>query len=630
MTDLVKYAGAIARELFGGKADAGLSDATHLRYGAISINLTNAKYFDADADEGGDLPSLVAYMKGFENGEADKWIAEVASRADEERKRLSAEAIDRDLPLDTSPGRDLDTERLLIGALILQPSEIGHVIEELEPSDFAEPVHRDVYNTILESHNREEMITLPGVVNTLGGDDGQEVVEGFTITQYLVRLAADAPTGVEFLTQAREMGKTIHLKAEERLRSIDDYEKEVERDIAAQKARFKLRAFNDVIMTNAPVYRLRGILPRTGLAVVWGPPKCGKSFWLYDVCMHIALGWEYRGRKVDQGNVVYLVLEGESGYAARVQAFRQRFIGGAPTTIPLYDIVTRIDLTKDHVQLIKDVKAQLGDQPLAVMAIDTLNRSLHGSENSDEDMGKYIKACDAIREAFGCLIVLVHHCGVAGERPRGHTSLTGACDAQIAVRKDSSDNVVVKVEHMKDGKSGEELINRLEWVQVAAEWDGEPIGSCVVVDQSGQGASAGFKAKPHEMTFMRCLLECLDEHGVPPSSVHGLILPKSIDKVVDFKFMREKFWQSSTQLQVDEDEKKHDARIRQDLSRAGKWLSMGGVIGVYKPTKSAQYIWWTGRPVAGLKTRAQATEDAKTTADEAKAPLPADAGDIDG
>jgi hypothetical protein len=26
--------------------------------------------------------------------------------------------------------------------------------------------------------------------------------------------------------------------------------------------------------------------------------------------MHIALGWEYRGRKVKQGAVVYLVLEG--------------------------------------------------------------------------------------------------------------------------------------------------------------------------------------------------------------------------------------------------------------------------------------------------------------------------------
>jgi hypothetical protein len=31
--------------------------------------------------------------------------------------------------------------------------------------------------------------------------------------------------------------------------------------------------------------------PRVGLILVWGPPKCGKSFWTFDTVMHIALGW---------------------------------------------------------------------------------------------------------------------------------------------------------------------------------------------------------------------------------------------------------------------------------------------------------------------------------------------------
>jgi len=26
---------------------------------------------------------------------------------------------------------------------------------------------------------------------------------------------------------------------------------------------------------------------------------------------------------------------------------------------------------------------------------------------------------------------VIHHCGINGDRPRGHTSLTGAADAQI-------------------------------------------------------------------------------------------------------------------------------------------------------------------------------------------------------
>jgi hypothetical protein len=71
---------------------------------------------------------------------------------------------------------------------------------------------------------------------------------------------------------------------------------------------------------------------------------------------------------------------------------------------------------------------------------------------SDSIMAAYIKAADAIREAFDCALVIIHHCGVDGTRPRGHTSLTGAADAQIAVSRDeATDHVVSKVDWMKDG-----------------------------------------------------------------------------------------------------------------------------------------------------------------------------------
>ena len=63
-----------------------------------------------------------------------------------------------------------------------------------------------------------------------------------------------------------------------------------------------------------------------GSVVVWGPPKCGKSFWTFDLMMHVALGWEYRGRRVQQGAVVYLALEGGHGFRARVEAWRRRHL----------------------------------------------------------------------------------------------------------------------------------------------------------------------------------------------------------------------------------------------------------------------------------------------------------------
>jgi AAA domain len=71
-----------------------------------------------------------------------------------------------------------------------------------------------------------------------------------------------------------------------------------------------------------------------------------------------------------------------------------------------------------------DIHRQLGHGTSpAVVYIDTLNRSLVGSESFDEDMAAYIRATDAIRDTFDCLVVIVYHCGHGGDRPRGHSSL---------------------------------------------------------------------------------------------------------------------------------------------------------------------------------------------------------------
>ena len=77
------------------------------------------------------------------------------------------------------------------------------------------------------------------------------------------------------------------------------------------RTRFALTRFADIkALDSDEDYSVKGLLPRSGLAVVWGPPKCGKSFWTFDLLMHVALGWEYRGYRVRQGPVIYICLEG--------------------------------------------------------------------------------------------------------------------------------------------------------------------------------------------------------------------------------------------------------------------------------------------------------------------------------
>lgn len=90
------------------------------------------------------------------------------------------------------------------------------------------------------------------------------------------------------------------------------------------KRRSPLTRFDQIRLSTAPPYLVKGLIPRSGLVVIWGPANSGKSFLIFDLAAHVALGWPYRDQKVNKGTVVYLVLEGEHGIRARVEAFRHR------------------------------------------------------------------------------------------------------------------------------------------------------------------------------------------------------------------------------------------------------------------------------------------------------------------
>ena len=177
------------------------------------------------------------------------------------------------------------------------------------------------------------------------------------------------------------------------------------------------------------------------------------------------------------------------------EAFRHQLHSELPEDVPFFLQPVTLDLVKDHAELIEVVRATLGGTTPVAIVLDTLNRSLVGSESSDTDMSNYVRAADAIRDAFGCSVLVVHHCGINDSRPRGHTSLTGAADAQLAVKRDGGGNIFVTVEFMKDGTNGESIASRLEAVEVGTDEDGEPITSCVVVASEACSAKTPKRGK---------------------------------------------------------------------------------------------------------------------------------------
>jgi hypothetical protein len=276
---------------------------------------------------------------------------------------------------------------------------------------------------------------------------------------------------------------------------------------------FPLLAFKDVRLDLAwRNYLVKGLLPRSGLAVIWGPPKCYKSFWAMDVALFIARGCEYRGHRVQQAPVVYIMLEGREGLGARKEALARHY---GIDDAPLYFITTTLDLSKQSAALARAIEEQLdGIKPGAIF-VDTLNRSLVGSESRDEDMAAYLAGAGQLEQTFSCLVAIVHHCGIDASRPRGHTSLTGAVEVQLRVERVADLQVLVTVEAAKDIPEGAEIASRLQVTELGLDEDGDPQTSLIVLPidaDAPQPSSRYGKSKPKKLTMgQRCMQDAINE-----------------------------------------------------------------------------------------------------------------------
>jgi len=286
---------------------------------------------------------------------------------------------------------------------------------------------------------------------------------------------------------------------------------------------FVLVRSKDVKLDTRPRCIIDGLIPKDGLVVIWGPPKCGKSFWAFDLLQHAALGWEYRGRAVEQGAVVYIACEGEQGIGARNTAFRQDKLPDDDDQ-PFYLLTTRLNLPAQIVQLASDIAEQVPEQTCAAIVLDTLNRSIGGSESNDEDMSAYVAAADVLRERFACAVIIVHHCGVDATRPRGHTSLTGAVDAQIAIKRDAANKIITLIEWMKDGPEGDTFSSQLQRVDLGRDDNGLTISSCIVAAAEAEPTSFVKKTKLSDgaKIALKQLNSAIAQHGEPIPSASGV------------------------------------------------------------------------------------------------------------
>lgn len=229
---------------------------------------------------------------------------------------------------------------------------------------------------------------------------------------------------------------------------------------------------------------VRGLLQENKLSVIYGRSNCGKTFFATDLCFHIALGWEWRGRRVGRGAVVYAALEGASGLSNRIAAFGKRYNQIPDNFAVVPCAINLLDPTEDvpaFIHLVGNVARDLGD--VKIIVIDTLARATAGGdENSGQDMGLLVKHCTELQQTTGAHVCLIHHSGKdQAKGMRGHSSLQAAIDTEIEVTRDPEELYsLVEAVKQRDLPMDFKIAFVLESMILGENRYGEPVTSCVV------------------------------------------------------------------------------------------------------------------------------------------------------
>lgn len=296
-------------------------------------------------------------------------------------------------------------------------------------------------------------------------------------------------------------------------------------DLRKQSARNRflpVEWFHDIVAVLLANDFVGGVLAEGSAAVVFGESNSGKSFWTLDLALHVASGKPWNGRRVTQGGVLYVAMEGERGFRNRVAAWRDHMsahndevlFAAVPVALNLRDATDAEVL----IQTAKEAATHWG-QPVRLIVIDTVSRALAGGdENGSVDMGDLVRSVDTIRKETGACLLLIHHSGKDASRgARGHSLLRAAVDSEIEIKASEDGTVTATITKQRDLEKGGQFGFRLDRVTLGQNQYGEDVTTAVVLPTEAPTKTTTAKParalNPEAMTLKAAIIRLVDDAG---------------------------------------------------------------------------------------------------------------------
>ncbi len=246
----------------------------------------------------------------------------------------------------------------------------------------------------------------------------------------------------------------------------------------------RVYSISELMVLPPQTWLVKGVIPQTGMGIVYGDSGSGKTFITIDLALSIARGLTWQSCRVKYPTgVLYVSAEGGGAMSSRLRAYAKHHDTDL-SALPFGVVTVGLNLRGGDDRKVIDGCYEMRSRgvPIGLIVLDTLNRTMGGGdENSSQDMGAYLDAVARVVEKTGAFVLVVHHSGKDAKKgARGHSSLRAAVDTELEVKAEGATQIL-KVTKSRDGLTGIEYLYKREVVVVATDDELEPITSCVAI-----------------------------------------------------------------------------------------------------------------------------------------------------
>lgn len=214
---------------------------------------------------------------------------------------------------------------------------------------------------------------------------------------------------------------------------------------------------------------VEGYMPSDCIWDIVGESGTYKSFYTLGMMYLSAAGYRFAGADTQRCHHFYIDGEGGAATRTRIDALAAKYGEEGKDYVHVIDI-GEVGKLKSLIKLMRETA---GDEPIGMVAFDTLNQTLaltidkfdENSSSTAIGMGKVIAILKEVRDATKAAVGVVHHTPKGGKKARGSGALYAGVDVELTIERATDRQINVYHSKFKHGPQQKTVGMVLESVQ---------------------------------------------------------------------------------------------------------------------------------------------------------------------